>query len=244
MARRAWAWIGIAALAAVVGCEKVRYVTFGDSATACGYGRVLEDLLDEGDGIVANEGRGGERVAEGVERLEQQLSLGIYPNAEAYLWLEGGNDMLGFIRLHDPALVHSPLQDDYPFAAEWAEQRATVAQWLQAGIDLLGERGIDVVLGTYYQVLPGVCPCGLTVDPDTGERLPSFTDEQAANANAYIATLNETIREVAAASDVPLADLEGALSHPFHYRDCIHPSPAGNVPIAEIWYETLTGAGL
>ena len=130
--RDRWLW-GSAVLGALAigGCVEirmpdpnVRYVAFGDSATAAGHGRaypeILRELLGEPEGSFANEGQGGETTREGLDRLQDLLEADQYPNADVWLYWLGGNDVVGFVRANDPQLQFSPDDTDYPLVVDWA----------------------------------------------------------------------------------------------------------------------------
>ena len=116
----------------------VRYIAFGDSATAdesaSGYAEKLRTLLGEPLGAFANEGQSGEASKEGLARLELLLSDAIYPDAEVLLYWEGGNDITEFISAYDPFLLHSPDDPDYPLVDELArrlsETQANIGRYM------------------------------------------------------------------------------------------------------------------
>ncbi len=214
----------------------VRYVAFGDSATAGVNGRaypeILRELLGEPEGSFAIEGEGGETTQDGLVRIQDLLDADLFPNADVWLYWEGGNDGVGFVGEHDPQLQFSPDAPDYPFAVEWSAQLAETQLNIESAINMLHEAGKQVFVATIVPVESNTVDC----PPLAGA---SMSSQQADVANGLIIQLNEAIRaavdgesaihvDVAAAGDELRAD-------PAHYADCNHLSEQGNEIVAAVF---------
>ena len=92
----------------------VRFVAFGDSTTVGptkrDYPDILRELLGEPPETFVNEGHGGETTGEGLDRLNGLLETELFPNAQIWMYWEGGNDIIEFIQARDPLLLVSLLQ--------------------------------------------------------------------------------------------------------------------------------------
>ena len=115
----ALAWPGCST--APVPDPAVRYIAFGDSATAGpstrNYPDILRELLVEAPETFVNEGESGETAGQGVDRLQNLLSQGLYPNAHTLLYWQGGGGLIDFIAEIDPLLLLSPSEQSYPHAS-------------------------------------------------------------------------------------------------------------------------------
>ncbi len=218
----------------------VRYIAFGDSTTAGpaerNYPDILREKLGEPDGSFANEGHGGESTDEGLVRLRELLADDLFPNATVLLYWEGGNDVTDFIKSHDPFLLLSPDEPDYPFADALSATLADIRSNVEDVIETATQDGLDVFVATYFPISHDVPDC----DPLPFDIL---LPGQAQRANVYVAMLNESVREaarnrgaaiveIAASGDVLLAD-------PENYVNCNHLSSKGNEIVAEIFNETI-----
>jgi lysophospholipase L1-like esterase len=240
---------GVAGLV-VAGCVEiripdhaVRYVAFGDSATAeetaDGYPEILRMLLDEPREAFANEGISGETSEEGLVRLELLLTDGIYPSAELLLYWEGGNDITEFISEHDRFLLYSPDAPDYPLAEELAEQLDRSQANIESAIAAAQRKGFSVFVATYYFMREsiGICdalPLNLLLPP------------QAVNANGYVARLNERIRAATVNQGAILVDVaseDGLIrSNADNYVDCNHLSGQGNTIVADLFFDAIVAS--
>ncbi|MGB2987678.1 MAG: SGNH/GDSL hydrolase family protein [Phycisphaerae bacterium] len=222
---------------------EVRYIAFGDSATSNGsmrpYPDILADRLGEPSEAIANEGESGESTEEGLTRLEALLSNEIFPNAEVLLYWEGGNDITEFIKAHDPFLLLSPDDPDYPFA-DALTQRLDEAQGnIESAIVTASNAGLDVYVATYYFLREEVGEC----DPLP---LDLLLPPQAQRANAYLLRLNQRIREAVVNQEAILVDVgaenEVIGADPDNYVDCNHLSERGNSIVAELFFEAITAS--
>jgi len=222
------------------GLEGVRYLAFGDSATAGPTERDYPDILREQLGLepagFANEGRGGETTAAGLERLRELIEQCTYPGVEVLLYWEGGNDATSFIEAHDRFLLSSPLDADFRLAPELALELDGIEANVAAAVALGQEAGWSVYVATFYP---------LREDLDLCPALPLdfILPFQAQNANDYVLLLNERIRRAAEQSGAVLVDVaalgEALAADPDHYHDCNHLSALGNELVAELFASTL-----
>ena len=216
----------------------VRYIAFGDSSTAgpasINYWQYLQQDLDQPPAAFVSQGKGGETTAEGLPRLQDLLDREIYPNAQVLLFWEGGGDILGFIRDHDPLLATSPNDSDYPFADDLAAALDQTQANIEQAIDRAQQAGLQVYVATYYYLAPGQCRPAL---------LNVLLPEQANRANEYVRLLNERIRhaadnagarlvEVGAQAEILAADLA-------NYFDCNHLSEKGNRAVANLFLQAI-----
>lgn len=100
--------------------------------------------------------------------------------------------------------------------------------------------GFTVYVATYFTLQVGVGECDAL---PFGTILPL----QAANANAYIAMLNDRIRDAASAAGAILVDVEAASAaieaDPANYFNCDHLSAQGNAIVAELFFDAIQGGG-
>lgn len=233
--------------AAISGCtpvrtsdRSIRYVAFGDSATAGrstrAYVDELRERLDEPLEAFANEGRGGETTGEGLSRLMSLLADDSFADAKVLLYWEGGKDIAEFIQDYDPLLLFSPDDPSYPLADELAEQLRESQRNIELAITAAQDAGLDVYVATYYRLREKTQIC------DTlfwGIILPA----QAHIANAYVVRLNECIRAAANRRRAVLVDVEAAdeiiRSDRANYLDCNHLSEQGNKIVAAVFLEAM-----
>ena len=75
-----------------------------DSTTAgpadLSYPDFLPELLDQPADAIANEGIGGEDTGEGLNRLQELLDLGPYPNSNTMLYCQVGHVLRRFPQSH------------------------------------------------------------------------------------------------------------------------------------------------
>lgn len=247
---------GLSALSvsiATLGCDgnsifrlpepSVQYVAFGDSATKGDADRSYPDFLKDalGSGAVSNEGDSGETSREGLSRLRSLIGRGIFPNARALLYWEGGNDLIDLIKDVDPLVTLSPDSPNYPLADLVARKLDEIQANIEAVIDLGKQVGWNVYVATYYFFPEGSLNC----DPMP---LNVLLPEQARNANVYVTMLNDRIRSAAANQgailvDVATADdaLRGQLSN---YISCNHLSTSGNEIVAGLFLDAIQGDAL
>ncbi|MBN1346572.1 MAG: SGNH/GDSL hydrolase family protein [Phycisphaerae bacterium] len=218
----------------------VRYVAFGDSSTRGpserDYVTYLPNLLGESSNAFSNEGDGGETSAEGVTRLRSLIDRGIFPNAVAMLYWEGGGDLIDLIKSLDPLLLLSPESADYPLTARLESKLDEIQANIEAAIRLAQDAGWDVYVATYFFLPRGSLDCDPLV---LGVLLPG----QADNANAYVTLLNERIRQAAqnrGAVLVDVADSDAELrGDPANYQNCNHLSAQGNQIVAGLFAEAI-----
>ena len=220
----------------------VRYVAFGDSTTSGpsprDYPDILRSLLGEAPETFANEGRSGETSEEGLTRLESLLMGEIYPNADVLLYWEGGNDVSGFIKDHDPFLLASPDDADFPLTNDLTLRLSQVQVNIESAVAAARNAGLRVYVGTYFFLREDIAECHALP-------LPIVTPSQARNANAYIARLNERIRAAAANQDAVLVDVAAAddllRQDQANYADCNHLSEQGNAIVADLFHQAIVG---
>jgi lysophospholipase L1-like esterase len=221
----------------------VRYVAFGDSSTkgpsTRDYPDILREQMGEAPETFANEGSGGETSEEGVDRLNELLSNGIFPNAEVLFYWQGGNDITEFIGDFDPFLIFSPDEEGYLFSGPLANRLDETQANIEAAISSAQEAGLVVYVATYYFLRENIAEC----DPLP---LDILLPGQAVNANAYVAMLNERIRQAAARQGAFLVDVaaedEVIRADPANYFNCNHLSEQGNEIIAGLFFDAVTAA--
>jgi len=220
----------------------VRYVAFGDSSTSGpstrDYPDILRSLLDEAPETFANEGGGGETSGEGLARLKSLLADGIFPNADALLYWEGGNDITGFIKDNDPFLLASPDDPDYSLSNDLTQRLAETQANIESAVAAARNAGLRVYAATYFLLLEDIAGC---------DALPLnvVLPGQARNANVYIARLNERIRAAAANQGAVLVDVAAAddilRQDRANYFDCDHLSEQGNAIVANLFFQAIVG---
>ena len=221
--------------------ERVRFIAFGDSATdgpsTRDYPDILRELLVLEPEAFANEGSSGETSEEGLVRLDSLLADELYPEAVALIYWEGGNDVTDFIEEHDRLLLFSPDDEDYPLAEELAQQldatQANVESAIRAGRGV----GLEVFAATYYFIREEAQTC----DPLP---LNLMLASQAERSNAYVARLNERIRNAVAAQGAILVDVavldDVIRPDPQNYFNCNHLSEQGNEIVAGLFLDEIT----
>ncbi len=254
---RTWRWWGAVALTGVwcgfvLGCGNgdafrwpepdVRYVAFGDSATrgpsSRDYVAYLPGLLGVGDDAVANEGDSGESTDEGLERLRSLIDREIFPNAEVLLYWEGAKDLIDFIEDTDPFLLVSPEDAAYPFTQRLTDALDEIQANIESAIRIGQDAGLRVYVATYFFLPAGSLDCDMAL-------LNILLPRQAANANDYVARLNERIRQAVGnrgATIVDVAAEDAALrADPANYYNCNHLSTEGNRIVAEAFARVIGG---
>ena len=217
----------------------VRYIAFGDSTTAGPstreYPDILRELLGAETKTFVNEGQSGENTEDGLARWRSLLDGDIYPNATVLLYWEGGNDVSDFIKEHDRFLLWSPDDPGYPFTAQLEDQlRATQAN-IESAVAAGRDAGLQVWVATYFAILETFQVCDALP-------LAVLLPGQAANANAYLAKLNERIRAAAVEQGAILVDVageDGIGSNADNYHDCNHLSEDGNGIAARLFFEAI-----
>jgi lysophospholipase L1-like esterase len=235
----------------VAGCQTVpipdpavRYIAFGDSTTAGPADRqywefLRDDLAAPGDSF-ASQGQGGESTADGLARLRSILDSNLYPNAQTLLYWEGGNDVLVFVRDHDPLLILSPEAADYPYKAEWTAALDTTQANIEQAIRMGRQAGLTVYVATYFDMTEQVGACKPAL-------LHVLLPGQAELVNQYVRSLNGVIRQAAAAEGAILVDVAAQAAtiaaDPGNYANCDHLSAQGNRIVAGIFRQAITPAG-
>ncbi|MCO6435595.1 MAG: SGNH/GDSL hydrolase family protein [Phycisphaerae bacterium] len=221
----------------------VRYIAFGDSTSRGGdegYPGRLMERLGEPASSLAVESHGGETSGAGRDRFVELLDQRLYPNARTLLFWEGGADVIQYIREHDPLLLHSPLDADYPYTAELVDQLDRTQAHLEDVVQRAKDAGLEVFIATYYPIREDFAWCKALL-------LDVILPAQARRANDYIAALNERIRAAAAEGGATLVDVAAAgdelQSDIANYANCNHLSAAGNALVAEAFLVALRGAG-
>ncbi len=218
----------------------VRYLPFGDSATAGpserNYPDFLREFLGESEETFTNEGQSGETVSEGLDRLHLLIDNGIYPNAAVFLYWEGGNDIIDFIGRTDPFLLRSPEDADYPFETELNGELDRIQTTIETTLQTAQDEGMDVYVATYFALAPGVTECGAL---PFNIALP----QQIERANAYTGRLNDRIRRAAAARGATLVDIASFnptfQADPANFFNCNHLSAAGNEIVARLFLNSV-----
>ena len=247
-ARNLRARVGVVvALLFLGGCEAIRvpdsnviYVAFGDSTTfgpsTRDYPDILRSLLDVAPETFANEGGSGETSGEGLDRLKSLIADEIYPNADVLLYWEGGNDISGFIKDHDPFLLASPDDSDYPLSNDLGLRLSEIQLNIESAVLAARNARLRVYVATYFFLREDIAEC---------DALPISVvlPAQALNANAYIARLNERIRTAAANQDAVLVDVAAAdatlRQDQANYFNCDHLSEQGNGIVANLFLQAL-----
>jgi lysophospholipase L1-like esterase len=197
----------------------------------CREAQLLRDRIGEPADSFAGQGKGGETSGDGLGRLGQILTEGLYPNAQALLYWEGGDDIVEFVRNRDPLLALSPDDPDYPYAAALEDKLDQVQAHIEQAIQTAQNAGLKVYVATYYS-LKGNESC---------RPLPTdfLLDSQADTANAYVPRLNERIRRAARNRNAVLVDVasvaETLRQDPANYIDCNHLSSQGNAAVAGLF---------
>jgi len=225
--------------------HNVRFIAFGDSATAGPSTRDYPDILREHLGFepeaFANEGSSGETSEEGLVRLDSLLADGIYPSAVALLYWEGGNDVTDFIEEHDRLLLFSPDDEDYPLAEELAQQLDATQANVESAITAGQDAGLEVFVATYYFVREEAQEC----DPLPLNLMLAW---QAERSNTYVARLNERIRNAVAAQGAILVDVamldDVIRPDPQNYFNCNHLSEQGNEIVADLFVDEITASSV
>ncbi|MCH8243107.1 MAG: SGNH/GDSL hydrolase family protein [Planctomycetes bacterium] len=223
----------------------VLFVAFGDSTTAGpserDYPDILREKLDQPPETFSNEGRGGESTEEGLERLGELIEFGIFPNAQIFIYWEGGNDISEFIADHDRLLLFSPEDPDYPFPNSLANLLAEITTNIRDTVRLARGAGWEVHVATFFPIVAnfGECPA-LPLD--------IILPGQAINANAYIRLLNDSIRSAAATGGANVLDVSSIgdllTADSDNYFNCNHLSAVGNEIVAQFFANELLAGGM
>ncbi len=219
----------------IVPDPNVRYIAFGDSTTAGptdrNYWHILQEKIGQPADAFAGQGNGGENSTDGLARLESLLSADIYPNAQVLLYWEGGDDLVEFIKKHDPLLLLSPDSSDYPYAADLKTTLDQLQSNIEQAIQTAHDAGLTVYVATYYPMMKNAKCKALPI--------PILLPSQAVNANLYVVHLNDRIRLAVQNGAAVLVDV-GAhsdffLQDPSNYYDCNHLSETGNTYVADLF---------
>jgi len=213
--------------------EDVVYIAFGDSSTAGpsskNYVEYLPELLNLPAREFVNQGQGGETTLEGLDRLEQLIQSGVYPNARTIVYWQGGTDVIDFVLRRDPLLLWSPDDVDYPYTEALAQQLDETQVNIERAIDLADGERWNVIVVTYFPIPQNVPRCDALF-------LDVILPAQAANAGRYVERINERIRLAAFAGRADLVDIAALdnilLADSDNYFDCNHLSATGNQIVA------------
>ena len=152
------------------------------------------------------------------------------------LYWEGGNDLTQFLGDHDPFVLSSPDDRNFPFTEQLADALARTRDNVEAAIVLATGAGMDVYVATYFPLAPDIAVCDAL---PFGILLPAQGDR----ANAYVARLNDALREAAARGSAFVVDVAQSgfilTSDPNNYFNCNHLSAAGNEIAAQIFLDVL-----
>jgi len=217
----------------------VQYIAFGDSTTAGpstrDYWEILQEKLNVSPDNFTGQGNGGESSTDGLARLNDLLSQEIFPNAQVLLYWEGGDDVIKFVRSHDPLLLLSPDNPIYLFSNQ-LEQALTQTQTnIEQAIKSAQDAGLTVFVANYF-FLKEDLPC---------KSLPFDTlfAPQADNANVYVVRLNDRIRAAVQNQNAVLVDVsaiaDSLRQDPSNYFDCNHLSEKGNEIVAGLFFDAL-----
>jgi hypothetical protein len=214
----------------------VRHIAFGDSTAAGPASRQYWEFLRDDLGLLADsfagQGKGGEPTDKGLDRLRSVLDSGLYPNAQVLLYWQGGNDLIVFVKNHDPLLVFSPLAADYPFAGDLATSLDTTQANTEEAIRRGHQAGLTVYVATYFYLNAQTGQCKPAM---LGVLLPS----QQVLVTEYIRLLNDRIRLAAGNAGAILVDVgaqaETIAAEPANYFDCNHLSEKGNEIVAGVF---------
>jgi len=151
------------------------------------------------------------------------------------LYWEGGDEIVEFVKEHDPLLLTSPEDPNYPFTTELNQRLDKVQGDIEQAIGLAQGAGWKVYAATYYYMRENMqCRPAL---------LNVLLAPQAANANGYVRRLNERIRTAAANKNAVLVDVETIAdflqADSANYADCNHLSEQGNEAVAEVFINAL-----
>ena len=219
---------------------EVHYVALGDSITGTldsgTWPQFLIDSLEIAEEAFAAEGSGGRTTAGGLERLNEILDLGTYPDATVLIYFLGGADIVDFVASIDPSLTTAPSDEQFMFSDALSTLLDGVHTAMRATLELAGAAGFEIYMATYFSLPAGVAPC---------ETLggAALSNDQAMRMNEYVELLNKVIRDLAVEFGATLIDLrlanEALLGPPTHFADCTHPSKRGAEIIAAHFAETL-----
>jgi hypothetical protein len=220
----------------------VRFIAFGDSTTngpaKLSYPVILAAKMGVNPDVIINEGHGGEDTREGFLRMQHLLENRVYPNASALLYWQGGKDVMNFIQLHDPLLVFSPADPKYPHREAWKRELDEIQKRIEKNIRLARDNGLSVYIATYYPLQPN-----MTCKP---VMMRILSTAQAANANIYVANLNDRIRLAARNQNTVIVDVELQLkkyNSPTNiYFDSLHFNDHGNVIVADLFLKAIYSA--
>ena len=231
-------YVVIVFVAFLMGCVRppepsVQYVAFVDSQTG-GFPDHLIGLLGVQADVVAKEAKGGEATDEGLERLNMLISQGVFPNAEHFMYWQGGNDLLDWMKKRDPFLLFSPNDPGYPFSDSLNNELDKIQSNIETAIGMAKAEGWQVYAATYAPLQPGIeCP-----------PVPWFglSDVQADRANEYQALVNQRIRLAIQNCGAVLVDIgtDPDIPAPENYTNCNHLNSDGNAIVAERFFEVIT----
>lgn len=215
-----------------VGCTRfpepaVRYVAFGDSH-AGGYPKHLPALLQVGDDEVAIESEGGEKLEDGLDRLESLIEMNIFPNAEYFMYSQGGNDIMAFIKKVDPLIFFSPNDPGYFFQHELDAELLSIQGKIQQAIRIAKAEGWSVLVMTYVPV-QALIQC----DPSP---IGFLNPNMAGRVNDYQSLLNQAVATAASLEGAKVVRVDENSSIPFlgNYANCNHLNDNGNQIVAEM----------
>lgn len=227
----------------IIGCgytpkPNVEIICFGDSSTAGAvdpsYPSILAGLMGIEEQKIDNAGNSGETTKEGLDRLQELITFGIYPNATTFIYWEGGNDITDFVMSVDPLLLFSPNDPGYMFTAQLSAELSRIKNNFQAAIQMAVDQGWNVYIADYYPLLEN----GIATLPCPASPINIITEMQAKRVNEYGAFLNTTIGEVAtnnaSVTLIPVSSTGGVLQLDVtRWHNCNHLNAIGNQVVAE-----------
>lgn len=221
---------------------EVRYVAFGDSTTdgpsTRNYPDILRERLGEPVETFSNQGHSGETTEDGLARMVNEQIFVTFPNAQFFLYWEGGNDVANFIGSHDPFLLLSPSDSDYPFTNSLTNALDVMEDNIDQAIRSATEANLAIYIATYFPLAPNTTTCGALA-------FDLLLPGQAAMAQVYLDLMNERIRNIASTNGATLVDVStlGATlqADPNNYHDCNHLTEQGNAIVAELFAHKING---
>lgn len=217
-----------------------RTVCFGDSMvdgdSNKNFWEYVREDKSESRFSYANEGKGGDTIAEGLKRFKSLVKYSIYPNATVLIYWQGGKDVMNLVKKYDPLLLVSPTSDKYRYKSELERDFGLIESNLELVILRAKQQGWKVYMATYYNLRPGFQKC-------SAFPINVLFPLQIRNINEYIAMLNQRIRKVTIKMGVTLVDIavvsDEITMSKTNYHDCLHLSKQGNRIAADVFLEAM-----
>lgn len=221
-----------------IGCENlpqpsVKIIAFGDSSTI-EYPDYLPQYLLIPEKEIANRAVGGETTEEGLKRLNDLIVYRTFPNGQALLYWEGGNDLIDLITQLDPLLLFSPYDPNYFMKEQLDLEINKIKTNITQIIQKAKSQGWNVFIGTYPDLMPINCPA---------MPIKILLPAQAQIANEYQQILNNAIQEIALLNGATIVNIDNYEFLITQYKNCNHLNTEGNQIVAQEWAETLLNKG-